>query len=90
MKPVRIAIAEFLKHGKRYLALGRSQLVTIAERGQEDLVLLSAAEYADLRSRCQPVAIPVEELSEAELREIESSPIPQKNRELDRLLPKDW
>jgi len=89
MKPMRIGIAEFLRRSEHYLALGRNQLVTIIEPGQEDLVLLNAAEYANLRSWGQPVAIPVEALSEAELREIESSPIPEESRELDRLLPKD-
>jgi hypothetical protein len=89
MKTLRITAEEFRKEFARYLTLAKHEVVTIVCEGQEQVVLLSAQQYAELQPN-DPIAMPIDALTEQELNELERTPIPEETRELNHLLPKDW
>ncbi len=91
MPSTRVTSSEFQKEYGRYSTLAKRQAVTITNHGRPELVVLDAEEYERLRRLDTRVAMPVEALSEAEFRRLEkASPIPEKTRKLDRLVPDKW
>ena len=90
MKPIRVTFDELCKDYQRYFALAQREVITIVYGDGDELVLLNSERYARLCQSNGPIAMPVEALSEADLREIEQSEIPEETRELNSLLPEGW
>lgn len=91
MATTRVSASDFQKEYGRYASLAKRQAVTVTNHGRDELVVLDAAEYERLRRLDSRVAMPVEDLSEAEFRRLEkASPIPEESRKLDHLVPDNW
>jgi prevent-host-death family protein len=91
MATTRVSASDFQKEYGRYASLARRQAVTVTNHGRDELVVLDAAEYERLRRLDSRVAMPVEDLSEAEFHRLEKlSPIPEESRKLDHLVPDNW
>lgn len=90
MKPTRVPSTVFQKEYGRYASLAKRQAVTITNHGRDELVVLDAEKYERLRRLDDRVAMPVEDLTEADLDALERSEIPEDTKALDRLVPKGW
>jgi prevent-host-death family protein len=90
MASTRITSSEFQKEYGRYAALAKREAVTITNHGRPELVVLDAEEYERLRRLDDRVAMPVENLSKADLKRLETSKIPEETRKLDHLVPEKW
>jgi PHD/YefM family antitoxin component YafN of YafNO toxin-antitoxin module len=86
----RVTSSEFQKGYGRYSSLAKREPVTITNHGRDELVILDADEYDRLRQLDTRVAMPVEALSEADLKRLEQSKIPDHTKELNGEIPKDW
>ncbi len=90
MRTTRVTASQFQKEYGRYSTLAKRQAVTITNHGRPELVLLDAEEYERLRRLDDRVAMSVDELTEADLDELERSEIPEDTKRLDVLVPKGW
>lgn len=82
---MRVTTADFIKRWGSLADRALSEPVTITKNGRDRLVVLSAEEYARLKSRDRRV-MRVEDLSDAEAELIAGSEVPAEHAHLDALL----
>jgi len=85
---MRISSAELLRNYREVADAAKSEAVTITRDGEEELVLLSADEYARLKRRDRKV-IPIEAFSDEEIRRIAETEMSGEHARLDEEIT-DW
>jgi len=85
---MRVSTAEFIKHYGALADRALAEPVTITKNGRDRLVVLSAEEFARLKSRDRQAAR-AEDLSPAEIELIAAAEMPEGHTALDSEL-KGW
>jgi prevent-host-death family protein len=82
---MKISAADVAKNFGRYADKALTEPVTITKYGREHLVLISADEYARLKSRDRQVIRPGD-LTDAEIAALRSAEVPEEYAYLDELV----
>jgi len=82
---ITVSSGELQRHFGRYQDIALTQPVSITRNGRERIVLLSVDEYRRLKRQARD-ALPVGELSDAELQAIAKAEVSDRYRDLDQEL----